>query len=100
VTHFGGFDETQMICYLWDIAKALEAGTDSGDGELVKLNKEMRRRVRVEMRRYFVRRKRRNVKLAATALMLSLAMIGTFGFLIGIDRVSGNSMYPYLNHGD
>ena len=100
VTHFGGFDETQMICYLWDIAKALEAGTDSGDGELVKLNKEMRRRVRVEMRRYFVRRKRRNVKLAATVLMLALAMIGTFGFLIGIDRVSGNSMYPYLNHGD
>ena len=25
---------------------------------------------------------------------------GVGEFLIGVDRVSGNSMYPYLNHGD
>ena len=40
------------------------------------------------------------MKLIVTALALAVCVIGTFGFLIGIDRVSGNSMYPYLNYGD
>lgn len=29
-----------------------------------------------------------------------LCVTGVFGCLIGVDRVSGNSMYPYLNNGD
>ena len=52
------------------------------------------------MRRYFARRRRRNVSMFAAALLTASCVIGIFGFLIGIDRVSGNSMYPYLNHGD
>ena len=60
----------------------------------------MRRQMRVEMRRYFARRKRRNLKLIAGALVIVLCSICLFGFVIGVDRVSGNSMYPFLNHGD
>ena len=100
VARFGGFEETQIICYLWDIVKAVDTGEDSEGGDLPGLKKELRRRIRVEMRRYFVRHRRRNVKLIVTALALAVCVIGTFGFLIGIDRVSGNSMYPYLNYGD
>lgn len=100
VARFGGFEETQIICYLWDIVKAVDTGEDPEGGDLPGLKKELRRRIRVEMRRYFVRHRRRNVKLIVTALALAACVIGTFGFLIGIDRVSGNSMYPYLNYGD
>ena len=100
VTRFGGFDETEVICYLWDMAKAMDAGEHLGNEELTKLNQNMRRRVRIEMRRYFARRRRRNVSMFAAALLTASCVIGIFGFLIGIDRVSGNSMYPYLNHGD
>ena len=100
VARFGGFEETQIICYLWDIVKEVDTGEDPEGGDLPGLKKELRRRIRVEMRRYFVRHRRRNVKLIVTALALAACVIGTFGFLIGIDRVSGNSMYPYLNYGD
>ena len=100
VARFGGFEETQIICYLWDIVKAVDTGDGPEGGDLPGLKKELRRRIRVEMRRYFVRHRRRNVKLIVTALALAVCVIGTFGFLIGIDRVSGNSMYPYLNDGD
>lgn len=100
VARFGGFEETQIICYLWDIVKAVDTGDGPEGGDLPGLKKELRRRIRVEMRRYFVRHRRRNVKLIVTALALAVCVIGTFGFLIGIDRVSGNSMYPYLNYGD
>ena len=100
VARFGGFEETQIICYLWDIVKAVDTGDGPEGGDLPGLKKELRRRIRVEMRRYFVRHRRRNVKLIVTALALAVCVISTFGFLIGIDRVSGNSMYPYLNYGD
>ena len=52
------------------------------------------------MRRYFTVRKNRNLKYLFGALGLVAGVILLFGFVIGIDRVSGNSMYPYLNHGD
>ena len=52
------------------------------------------------MRRYFTVRKNRNLKYLFGALGLVAGVIIVFGFVIGIDRVSGNSMYPYLNHGD
>jgi len=115
---FGGFDEAQIICCLWDIVKALETGrevekepdtgraTDTGQSRDAKreqtsgLEKQLRRQIRVEMRRYFVRKKRRNVRLLLGTALCVLCAVGLFGFLIGIDRVSGNSMYPYLNHGD
>ena len=64
------------------------------------LEKQLRRRIRVEMRRYFVRKRRRNVKLVCGSVAFILCVFCLFGFLIGIDRVSGSSMYPYLNHGD
>ena len=97
---FGGFEETQIICYLWNVIKSMEEGRNAGSGNLAALEKQMRRQMRVEMRRYFARRKRRNLKLIAGALVIVLCSICLFGFVIGIDRVSGNSMYPYLNHGD
>ena len=112
---YGGFEESQIICYLWELVKSVEsiggklkAGIKPGGenrtreclGELADLEKQMRGRVRVEMRRYFVRRRRRNVRLAMTVGAALLCVTGVFGCLIGVDRVSGNSMYPYLNHGD
>ena len=97
---FGGFEETQIICYLWNVIKSMEEGRNAGSGNLATLEKQMRRQMRVEMRRYFARRKRRNLKLIAGALVIVLCSICLFGFVIGVDRVSGNSMYPYLNHGD
>ena len=107
---FGGFDENQMICYLWDIVKSVEAAQDTGisheagtgrDAEtLTRLGKQMRNQIRVEIRRYFVRRRRRNVRMALSVAAVIFCIAVVFGCLIGVDRVSGNSMYPYLNHGD
>jgi len=100
---FGGFEEGQMICYLWEIVKSLEAGQAagaSGRDRLRMLEKQMRGRVRVEMRRYFARRRRRAIRMAAVILAAALCVGGLFVFLIGIDRVFGMSMYPYLNDGD
>ncbi len=112
---YGGFEESQIICYLWELVKSVEsiggklkAGIKPGGenrtreclGELADLEKQMRGRVRVEMRRYFVRRRRRNVRLLLTALLGGLCIVGIFSLLIGVDRVSGESMNPYLNHGD
>ena len=99
----GGFEETQMICYLWDLAKTMSlAGQDEGSGreKLAEMEKQLRGRVRVEMRRYFLRRKRRNTCLLLGGGILAAAVMLLFTFLIGVDRVSGNSMYPYLNDGD
>ena len=98
--HRGGYDESQIICYLWDIVKSLEAGRKTGQLEYEALEKRLRCRIRVEMRRYFTVRKNRNLKYLFGALGLVAGVILLFGFVIGIDRVSGNSMYPYLNHGD
>ena len=100
---FGGFEEGQMICYLWEIVKSLEAGQaadGAGEDRLRKLEKQMRGRIRVEMRRYFARRRRRAIRVAAGILAAALCLGGVFVFLIGVDRVSGVSMYPYLNDGD
>ncbi|WP_034859946.1 signal peptidase I [Hungatella hathewayi] len=107
---FGGFDENQIICYLWDIVKSVEAAQDAGisheagtgrDAEtLTRLGKQMRSQIRVEIRRYFVRRRRRNVRMALGVVAVIVCIAVVFGCLIGVDRVSGNSMYPYLNHGD
>ena len=101
---FGGIDENQIICYLWDLVKSVEALRDAGNGqesqEIIKLGTRLRRQIRVEIRRYFVRQRRRNVKMVAVVLALILCVAGVFGILIGVDRVAGNSMYPYLNHGD
>ena len=107
--HVGGFEEGQVLCYLWDIVKVLEmgwgeAGLESGEetgAEAVqRLEKQLRRRVRVEIRRYFTRHKRRNMRLSAGILCAVLCVVWLFGYQIGVDRVSGNSMYPYLNDGD
>ena len=136
-THFqtagwGGYEESQIICYLWEIVKAIEtvgneAGKETGPGAadrdgaksgpetadrdgakkgpelpgaLGALDRQMRRRIRVEMRRYFLRKRRRNMKLVFGSVVTVLCVALLFGCLIGIDRVSGSSMYPYLNHGD
>ncbi|EHI56833.1 hypothetical protein HMPREF9473_05182, partial [, partial [Hungatella hathewayi WAL-18680] len=63
---YGGFEESQIICYLWELVKSVEsiggklkAGIKPGGenrtreclGELADLEKQMRGRVRVEMRR-------------------------------------------------
>ena len=95
---FGGFDENQIICYLWDIVKSLEAAQDADS--LARLGKQLRSQIRVEIRRYFVRRRRRNVRAALDVASVIVCIAVVFGCLIGVDRVSGNSMYPYLNHGD
>ena len=107
---FGGFDENQIICYLWDIVKSVEAAQDAGNScgagtgcgteTLTRLVKQMRSQIRVEIRRYFVRRKRRNVRAALSTAAVIVCIAAMFGCLIGVERVSGNSMYPYLNHGD
>ena len=107
---FGGFDENQIICYLWDIVKSVEAAQDAGNSHeagtgqdaapLTRLGKQMRSQIRVEIRRYFVRRRRRNVRMALGVVAVIVCIAVVFGCLIGVDRVSGNSMYPYLNHGD
>ena len=100
MARLGGFDEGQVICYLWDIVKSLETEPDTAATQNADLKKQMRRRVRIEMRRYFARRKRRNVKMLAGVMSILLCVGGLFGFVIGIDRVSGMSMYPYLNDKD
>lgn len=92
-----------MICYLWDVAKSMDTARQDRahvTEQLAVLGKEMRRRVRVEMRRYLLRCKRRNACLALGGVTLVACVVCLFTFLIGIDQVSGNSMYPYLNHGD
>lgn len=99
-TRFGGFEEEQVICYLWDIVKALETEPDTAAEQNADLKKQMRQRIRVEMRRYFASHKRRNVKILAGALSILLCVACLFGFVIGIDRVAGTSMYPYLNDND
>ncbi|MFR2845863.1 MAG: signal peptidase I [Hungatella hathewayi] len=99
----GGFEETQIICYLWDMIKAVEEGQKTRTGAADRLDeavRQMRRQVRVEIRRYFLRRKRRNVGTALVLAAMALSVTCLFTFVIGIDRVSGESMYPYLNHGD
>ena len=100
--HFGGFEEGQVLCYLWDIVKSLEPvrDTDMMANQREKLEKQLRRRIRVEMKRYFARHKRRNAVLAVWILCAVLCLGWLFGYQIGIDRVSGISMYPYLNNGD
>lgn len=95
----GGFEEGQVLCYLWDIVKTLEAGKEKAPPE-ERLEKQLRMRVRVEMRRYFTRRKRRNGRFAAGMLCIVLFTGWLFGYQIGVDRVAGTSMYPYLNNGD
>lgn len=40
------------------------------------------------------------MRLLLTALLGGLCIVGIFSMLIGVDRVSGESMNPYLNHGD
>ena len=129
---FGGFDETQTICYLWETVKSIEAveldlsktgakdlgakdlgaedlgakdfGAENfsakGLKDLGVLKRRMHSRIRVEMRRYFLRKKRRDMKMIALMVFLVSSAIIVFGLLAGIDRVSGNSMYPYLNNGD
>lgn len=96
----GGYEETQIICYLWDIVKELEAERNTGAGSITEVEKQIRRQIRVEMRRYFAHRKHRNTKLIIRCAVLLLGAVCLFGFIIGIDHVSGSSMYPYLNHGD
>lgn len=100
MARFGGFEEGQVICYLWDIVKSLETGPDTAAARSAVLKKQLRRRVRVEIRRYFTRHKRRNMRLLAGILCAVLCVVWLFGYQIGVDRVSGNSMYPYLNDGD
>lgn len=114
---FGGFDETQTVCYLWETVKSIEAverdlsktggeylGAENfgakGLKDLEALKRRMHSRIRVEMRRYFLRKKRRDMKVIAGIVFLVSSAIIVFGLLAGIDRVSGNSMYPYLNNGD
>ncbi len=114
---FGGFDETQTVCYLWETVKSIEAverdlsktggeylGAENfgakGLKDLGALKRRMHSRIRVEMRRYFLRKKRRDMKMIAGIVFLVTSAIIVFGLLAGIDRVSGNSMYPYLNNGD
>jgi len=111
---FGGFEETQIICYLWDIVKSAEtmaadkrrcvfpqAGqTESGVTEAAEMSSQLRKRIQVEIRRYFLRRKRRNVRRIIQAVMAVVCFTVLFGFCLGIDRVAGDSMYPYLNNGD
>ena len=114
-TRFGGFEETQIICYLWDIVKSVEilavdrkaslpssqvVRTEDGVEELTDLARQLRKRIQVEIRRYFLRRKRRNVRLIIQALLAAVCVMVLFGILVGVDRVSGDSMYPYLNNGD
>lgn len=101
----GGFEETQVICYLWDIVKLIEMEQQASDQETpsrnsVKLAKQLRGRIRVEIRRYFSRQKRRSVKLAVQVLFILFGIITLFTGVLGVDRVDGDSMYPYLNNGD
>ena len=100
---FGGFEEEQMICYLWEIVKELEAGQPLETSKTAphrKLVRQLRGRVRVEMRRYFTRRRRRGIRMFACILALILGVGSLFVFLIGVDRVAGTSMYPYIDNGD
>ena len=100
---FGGCEEGQIICYLWEIVKALEAVRTAdarGANGLRELEKRMRGRVRVEMRRYFVRRRAKGIRILAGIVAAALGIGSVFFFLIGIDHVAGMSMYPYLNDKD
>ena len=104
ISHFetvrsGGFDEAQIICCLWELVKAMEA-VESGKGKLSVLKKQLHSRIRVEMRRYFARKRRRNVETVLRVLAVAACVGMLTGFVFGIDRVSGESMYPYLNNGD
>ena len=102
---YGGFEETQVICYLWELVTLMEPVNpthepDMGSQKMRELERQIRGRVRVEMRRYFLRRKRRSVKLAAVVLLALASVVGLFTCVLGVDRVRGDSMYPYLNNGD
>lgn len=104
---FGGFEETQVICYSWNITKSTSeeqedrkmGGTGAGDG-VSKLERQPRGQVRVEVRWYFMGWRRKNVRLVMTVGATSLRATGVFECLIGVDRVSGNFIYPYLDNGD
>lgn len=101
----GGYEESQIICYLWDVVRDVEeaeAGRSSGTDmeKLKELKRQMRRRIRVEMRRYFARRNRIIMKNVVSLAAMLFGIVWLFGFLIGVDRVSGNSMYPNLQDGD
>lgn len=101
----GGFDEAQIICYLWDLVKFMESEKtdDFPEMEIQKtheLEKQIRSKVRVEMRRYFLRQKRRSVKLISYTIMTLFFMTVLFTCVLGVNRVNGDSMYPYLNNGD
>lgn len=88
-----------MICYLWELVKSMEA-VEAGMETLPDLAKRTRGRIRVEMRRYFARQKRRMMILLWNGVMAVVCAAVLFGFVLGMDRVSGDSMYPYLNDGD
>ena len=59
-----------MLVYLWEIVKALEAEREEKPeaGRMKTVEKQIRRRMRVEMRRYFARHRRRNMKILAGTL--------------------------------
>lgn len=97
---FGGLEEGQVLVYLWDIVKALEAERGPEPAQTKTVEKQIRKRVRVEIRRYFARHKHRNMKILLGTLCTALCMSWLFLGVIGIDRVAGTSMYPYLNDGD
>ena len=105
IARLGGFEETQVICYLWDLVKGLEMAefSNSEDGGLQQakaLEKQIRSRTRIEMRRYFFRKRRRSVRNIIGVILLSIFLISLFTCVLGVDRVNGNSMYPYFNNGD
>lgn len=73
-----------MISYLWDLVKLMEdaktGNSQAGQMQMGAENqntgdveKQIRSRVRVEMRRYFLRQKRRSVNMVA-GILLTLGM--------------------------
>lgn len=99
----GDFGEGQVLCYLWDPVKALEVDQRKkrrSPEAAERTGRQIRPRFRVEMRRYFLKRRRRNVKLTMETLALVVGVAGIFGLVARIGRAMGNSMYPYLNDGD
>ena len=100
---FGGFDETQTVCYLWETVKSIEAverdlsktggeylGAENFGAKGLKDLEALKRRMHSRI----------DMKMIAGIVFLVTSAIIVFGLLAGIDRVSGNSMYPYLNNGD
>lgn len=100
---FEDFEEGQIIYYLWEIVKVLGAERTAdmrGANGPRKLEKRMHGRVRVETRRYFVRRQARDIQILAGTVAAALGIGGLFFLLIGIDHVVGTSMYLYISDGD